>query len=71
MNLLITFREFLKDPKTGILFLALVSTAYLYFDNKMVYENQIQRLESRVHVLEGQVEKLQGLLLETTKTIEQ
>lgn len=71
MNLILTFKEFVKDPKTGILFLALVSTAYLYFDNKMVYENQINRLETRVQVLEAQVEKLQGLLLETTKTIEE
>jgi len=53
MALPIKFKEFVKDPVKGILFLALIAIMYLYIDNKMVYVNQIEK----------QVEELQEKLL--------
>jgi hypothetical protein len=62
----ISFSEFIKDPVKAILFLALVAIIYLYVDNKMVYQTQIQKQESRIEKLELEVKLLQEKLLETT-----
>lgn len=58
------FKEFVKDPVKGVLFLALMAIMYLYIDNKMVYVNVIEKLEIRTEKLEGQVMELQEKLLE-------
>jgi hypothetical protein len=58
------FKEFVKDPVKGVLFLALIAIMYLYIDNKMVYVNVIEKLEIRTEKLEGQVMELQDKLLE-------
>jgi len=57
------FKEFVKDPVKGILFLSLMAIMYLYIDNKMVYVNQIEKQEQRIEKLEIQVEELQEKLL--------
>jgi len=63
MALPIKFKEFVKDPVKGILFLSLMAIMYLYIDNKMVYVNQIEKQEQRIEKLEIQVEELQEKLL--------
>jgi len=63
MALPIKFKEFVKDPVKGILFLSLMAIMYLYIDNKMVYVNQIEKQEQRIEKLEEQVEELQEKLL--------
>ena len=63
MALPIKFKEFVKDPVKGILFLSLMAIMYLYIDNKMVYVNQIEKQEQRIEKLEIQVMELQEKLL--------
>jgi hypothetical protein len=60
----IKFKEFVKDPVKGVLFLALMAIMYLYIDNKMVYVNQIEKQEVRIEKLEKQVMELQEKILE-------
>ncbi len=60
----IKFKEFVKDPVKGILFLSLMAIMYLYIDNKMVYVEQIEKQELRIEKLEKKVDELQKKLLE-------
>jgi len=55
----ISYKEFLKNPVIGILFLSLFAITYLYMDNKTNYKNVISKQEIRINKLEGDVEKLQ------------
>ena len=55
----ISYKEFLKNPVIGILFLSLFAITYLYMDNETNYKNVISKQEIRINKLEGDVEKLQ------------
>lgn len=57
---LITYKEFLKNPIVGILFLSLFAISYLYLDNKTTYKNVIQKQETRIEKLEGTVMRLEN-----------
>lgn len=69
LSLPISFKEFAKDPVKAILFLSVIAIMYLYIDNKMVYKEQINKLEQRVEKLEGQLESVQNKLLITLNTV--
>lgn len=56
----ISYKEFLKNPVIGILFLSLFAITYLYIDNKSNYKNIITKQEIRIDKLEGDVERLQN-----------
>lgn len=55
----ISYKEFLRNPIIGILFLSLIAISYLYVDNKTTYKDVIQKQEARIIKLENDVEKLQ------------
>ena len=55
----ISYKDFLKNPIVGILFLSLTAISYLYIDNKTTYKNVIESQEQRIVKLENTVEKLQ------------
>lgn len=55
-----SYKEFLKNPVIGILFLSLFAISYLYIDNKSNYKNIIVKQEVRINKLEGDVERLQS-----------
>ena len=56
----ISYKEFLKNPVIGILFLSLFAITYLYIDKKSNYKNIIAKQEIRIDKLEGDVERLQN-----------
>ena len=56
----ISYKEFLKNPVIGILFLSLFAITYLYIDNKSNYKNIIAKQEIRIDKVEGDVERLQN-----------
>lgn len=58
MKLPISFEQFAKDPVKGVLFIALAAIGYLYVDNKMNYQDQIEDCYDRTLSLEGKVESL-------------
>lgn len=58
MKLPISYKDFAKDPVKGILFIALSSIGYLYVDNKMNYQGQIEMCYDKTIRLEEKVEKL-------------
>lgn len=54
-----SYKDFLKNPVIGILFLSLFAITYLYLDNKSNYKDVISKQENRIIKLEGTVERLQ------------
>jgi len=55
----LSYKDFLKNPVIGILFLSLFAISYLYIDNKSNYKDVITKQESRINKLETDYEKLQ------------
>jgi len=55
----ISYKDFLRNPVIGILFLSLIAISYLYIDNKTTYRDVIETQEVRIVKLETTVEKLQ------------
>ena len=55
----ISYKDFLRNPVIGILFLSLIAISYLYIDNKTTYRDVIELQEVRIVKLETTVEKLQ------------
>lgn len=58
MKLPISYKDFAKDPVKGILFIALSAIGYLYVDNKMNYQGQIEMCYDKTVELEKKVEML-------------
>ena len=54
-----SYKDFLKNPVIGILFLSLFAITYLYLDNKGNYKDVISKQENRIIKLESTVERLQ------------
>tara|TARA_X000000368_G_scaffold328764_1_gene265823 strand:+ start:679 stop:897 length:219 start_codon:yes stop_codon:yes gene_type:complete len=54
----ISFKEFVKNPITAMLFMCLISIAFLYFDNKSTLEGQIKELQSEVIELKKEYKEL-------------
>jgi len=54
-----SYKDFLKNPVIGILFLSLFAITYLYLDNKSNYKDVISKQENRIIKLESTVERLQ------------
>lgn len=55
----INFEQFSKDPVKGLLFIVISAVAYLYFDNKINYTEQIEKQGNKIEVLEVKVDRLQ------------
>jgi len=55
----ISYKDFLRNPVVGILFLCLIAISYLYVDNKTTYKDVITDQEKRIIRLETTVDKLQ------------
>ena len=58
MKLPVNYKEFKKDPVKALLFITLSAIGYLYIDNKMNYQGQIETCYDKTIVLEDKVEKL-------------
>jgi|TARA_B110000483_G_C17771846_1_gene380125 hypothetical protein len=54
----ISFKEFVKNPITAMLFMCLISIAFLYVDNKSTLEGQIKELQSEVIELKTEYKEL-------------
>jgi hypothetical protein len=54
----VSFKEFVKNPITAMLFMCLISIGFLYFDNKSTLEGQIEELQSEVIELKKEYKEL-------------
>lgn len=60
-----SFKEFIKDPIKALLFLALMSIGYLYFDVKSTMQSQIDSQQIEITSLRNEIKLLQNVLLST------
>jgi hypothetical protein len=59
MKLPVTFEQFSKDPVKALLFITLSVIGYLYIDNKMNYQGQVESCYEKTTLLENKVDGLQ------------
>ena len=54
----VSYREFKKDPVKALLFITLSAIGYLYIDNKLNYQGQVETCQTRTVELEDKVDQL-------------
>lgn len=64
----ITFKEFSKEPMKAILFILLVAVCYLYIDQKIYYNTQIEVQGKKIDKLELKIEQLTEQLRKSDST---
>ena len=69
MKLPISFEQFSKDPVKGLLFLVILAVGYLYVDNKMNYQDQIESCSVKVEKLTLKIEILEDKLRKSDSTL--
>lgn len=69
MKLPINFEQFSKDPVKGLLFIVIAAVGYLYVDNKMNYQNQIENCGSDVQKLNKKIDILEDRLHKSDSTL--
>jgi len=77
MKLPINFDQFSKDPVKGLLFITILTIGYLYVDNKMNYQDQIEscsvkveKLTLKIEILEDKLRKSDGTLARAAARLE-
>ena len=58
MKMPVSYKDFAKDPVKALLFITLSAIAYLYIDNKMNYQDQVDSCYTKTEVLEEKVEMM-------------
>jgi hypothetical protein len=65
----VSFKEFSKEPVKAILFMSVLAIGYLYVDNKLTYNDliekqgvKIEKLEAKIDALTMQLKKSDSLL---------
>lgn len=59
-----SFKEFVKNPIVGLMFLALVAVGYLYIDNRTTLTNQISHLREEIKTLQTDYKELNNKFIE-------
>ena len=67
MNFVITFKEFVKNPILGILFLCLGALAYLHIETTNNLKSQIKSLQEQVIELNKKYDELNAEFISTLK----
>jgi hypothetical protein len=58
MNMPVSYKDFAKDPVKALLFITLSAIGYLYIDNKMNYQDQVDSCYNKTELLEAKVETM-------------
>jgi hypothetical protein len=69
MNLPINFEQFSKDPLKAIMFLVVCAVGYLYIDNKMNLNSQIEKCDKNVEQVYKKVDILEDKLKKSDSTL--
>ena len=54
----VSYKDFAKDPVKALLFITLSAIGYLYIDNKMNYQDQVDNCYNKTELLETKVESM-------------
>ena len=69
MALPINFEQFAKDPLKAIMFLVVFAVGYLYVDNKMNLNSQIEKCDKNVQEVYKKVDVLEERLRKSDSTL--
>ena len=65
----ISYKDFVKNPIVGLLFISLLAIGYLYIDNRTNLTQQIKDLKSEVKNLKEDNQKLYNTIIEIQKKV--
>ena len=65
----ISFKEFVKEPIKGLMFMCLLAVCYLYIDGRINYNNQIKKQGEKIEKLENKVDQLTDQLRRSDSTL--
>ena len=65
----VSYKEFKKDPVKALLFITLSAIGYLYIDNKMNYQGQVETCQTRTVELEDKVDKLTYRMMKSDSSL--
>ena len=65
----VSYKEFKKDPVKALLFITLSAIGYLYIDNKMNYQGQVEACQEKTVVLEDKVEKITERMIKSDSAL--
>lgn len=69
MALPVSFEQFAKDPLKAIMFLVVCAVGYLYVDNKMNLNTQIEKCDKNVQELNVKIDNLEERLRKSDSTL--
>jgi outer membrane murein-binding lipoprotein Lpp len=69
MALPVSFEQFAKDPLKAIMFLVVCAVGYLYVDNKMNLNTQIDKCDKNVQELNVKIDVLEERLRKSDSTL--
>jgi hypothetical protein len=69
MALPINFEQFAKDPLKAIMFLVVCAVGYLYADNKMNLNSQIDKCDKNLQQVYQKIDVLEGKLRKSDSTL--
>ena len=65
----VSYKEFKKDPVKALLFITLSAIGYLYIDNKLNYQGQVETCQTRTVELEDKVDKLTTRMMKADSSL--
>lgn len=65
----VSYKEFVKNPIVGLLFICLMAIGYLYVDNRNTLTKQVEDLKLEVKQLQAQNAKLNEKIIEILKKV--
>lgn len=65
----VSYKEFKKDPVKALLFITLSAIGYLYIDNKLNYQGQVETCQTRTIELEDKVDKLTYRMMKSDSSL--
>ncbi len=68
-NAIPSYKDFLKNPIVGLLFMCLLAIGYLYIDNRNTLTNQIDQLQEEVKALKEENKLLYDKIIEISKKV--
>lgn len=64
-----SYKDFLRNPIVGLLFMCLLAIGYLYIDNRNTLTNQIDQLQEEVKALKDENKLLYDKIIEISKKV--
>ena len=64
-----SYKDFVKNPIVGLLFMCLLAIGYLYIDNRNSLTHQIDHLQEEVKALKAENIRLYNKIIEVSKKV--